>query len=81
MTGVSPAEPPAGWTAPPPAVRVAGSHRVHAASVMLAGRVIFPACGVSLGRPVRRIPVADPTLIDCPACHRLTATAEQESRP
>lgn len=60
------------WTEddPPVAVRLGGSNRIHAAT-LVAGRLLFPACGVSVGTRTVRIPCTDP--VDCPSCRHVAA--------
>lgn len=61
------------WTAaaPPAAVRLAGSQRVHGATVLAGSDLLIPACGAGLGQPSARVPILEAAAVTCPACRRI----------
>jgi hypothetical protein len=84
MTDAYPAEPTNPDPGPPPALRLAGSPLVHATSILPgvdSGHLVFPACGISVGRRIRRIAVYDPDAVDCPTCDRIVPPANRKARP
>lgn len=63
-------DPATGTTWTPPNVTLPRSRRVHAVCTFqesgILARSLMPRCGVSVGKPGRRIPTAD--AVNCPEC-------------